>query len=124
MRKEIVIDLTGATNESDIVYRFRKALNLFPHVSEKDWIERVESNRPVNWDAFTDDMRDLHDTIGLQNGDELVLYVSGINDVKNRGLKTMAGEDMVAFLSEILLWLTDPTAGPNTFKLFPQYILE
>lgn len=118
MRKEITIDLHGVESEIDVILRFEEKLGL-----RHGGLGWSKNSSPI-WDAFIDDMRDLDDTVGLQNGDELVLYVGGINDVKSRGLKTKAGEDMVPFLSEILLELSDPSVGPDTFKLFPQYVLK
>jgi len=117
MRKEIVVDLNGAENEIAIILRFAEKLGL--RHGGMGW---NEGSIP-NWDAFIDDMRDL-ESIGIEDGDEVVLQIRGIYDLKNRKVQTTTGVDVVPFLSDILLELTDPSLGPDTFKLFPQFILK
>ncbi|TAL57675.1 MAG: hypothetical protein EPN84_13550 [Legionella sp.] len=114
MRRELSVDLKGAGSEIEIIVRFAEKLGLSN--GGLGW----NINSIPNWNAFVDDIRDLS-SVGVQNGDEVILSISGIYELKDKGLRTSSGVAMVPFLSELLLEITDSTIGPDTFKLFPQF---
>ena len=118
--KTIIIDLKNLKNENELVYRFYKTLNYFPHVSEQESKERVEKNNyPVVWPAFKDNMSGLDIKENGKRIKELTFIVTNILDLEQK----LSEETLISLLL-VLSRLTDPAQRIDGINFFFQIRLK
>lgn len=102
-RREIIVDLHNVKNDNDIIYRFRKSLNLFAHAKEEEYQSRVEENNHIPvWASLFDDMSAIYfyDAPEIK---KILLTISGMGDVAKN-----VSEETYILLIKMLSRLTDP----------------
>ena len=117
---EIIVDLRGACNEADVVYRFYKAFDIFGLVSEVERAQRVRDNVPANWDAFADDLSRLDGSslivsplVNRGELDEVVVYLEGFREIAHS-----ISRDVRNLLADIFLLATDRTDAQAPYDLW------
>lgn len=113
MTKEIIVDLYGVKNENDVIYRLRKALCLFTHVSEEEYQSRaIKNDHPSSWDALNDDMSVLSfEEINNRENSEIHLTILGFDDIaKNISQKS------ATTLFDVLTNQSDSTQRIDKYK--------
>lgn len=120
---EFTVDLTGAKNENDVIYRFYKVLRIFPHVSEAQWLERVcLNNHPVVWAAFYDNIARLDGcspiVMPLSEAGELEKVTIYLEGYWNWDLNPNLPEGFRNELSDVLLRATDKTNAQVDYDLW------
>lgn len=114
-KKEIVVDLHGVKNASDLMYRIRKAFNLFNYVNESVYQARIDQNdHSINWSAFSDEIGDLSfpDDPDVK---EVYLILLGMGDAVNS-----VSQDVYSTLLRVLTSNTDPAQRVDGINFFFQ----
>lgn len=122
---EFVINLKDVKNEHDVIYRFRKALNLFIYASEEAEKKRIETEGDERgyWDSFDDDLTcipvvDEAVYIRKEKVDYVILYLEHFWDVS-----TKVSKETSRLLSRLLLDATNKAERQAAFQLEETYQL-